>query len=179
MVTTGSPTYTVTHTVDITTVPSIVTGRKGAGKKSPQVVMGGHGSTDKIVFSNALADALGDASGECFPRTGDNPTTPRNFSGALMPDKRNPSKVIGQYFFNAFGTDGTTPFKYELLLTGTRSGDPFPPDPTKTSTVTWDGTGAAEMITEGKGKGSKGKNAGTACVGTVTVNGSVTIVGVS
>ncbi|MCH7565626.1 MAG: hypothetical protein IH968_17575 [Gemmatimonadetes bacterium] len=177
--TTGSSTYTVTHSGDVTTDPSPITGRKGVGKKSRQVDVGGHGSTDAIVFSDPFADGLGDSLGRCFPRTAaNNPTNPLKFSGALRPDKQNPSKIIGQYFFNAFGTDGTTEFKYELLLTGTLTGDPFPPDPTKLSTVTWDGAGAAEMKTEGKGKGSKGKNKGTACVGTVEVIGSVTILGV-
>ena len=96
----GSPTYDVTHTGEVTTAPPSITGRRPAGKNSQQVVLGG-AVAGAIVFSDAFADGLGDPSGNCFPRNGDDPTTATPLSGALMPDKRNPSKVIGNYFFTA------------------------------------------------------------------------------
>ncbi len=174
----ASATYTYTHLVDVTTAPSTAIGLKGAGKKSNQVVMSGSGGDDaKIIFSKDFADQF-DPTRMCFPRDGDFNTLPVDFSGALLPGKKNnPSRVTGQYFFRNFGTDGTTPFKYELELTGTFSSGTFAPDLNEMVVVTWDATNAAEMNTEGKGKGKKGGNTGSACVGTKTISGTVTIVG--
>ena len=73
-----------------------------------------------------------------------------------------------------------TEFKYVLNLTGTvltGSGlSPFPPNPGQTTMVLWT---AAEMNTQGGGKGKKGKNKGSACVGSVSVTGFVVIEGKS
>ncbi len=173
----ASATYTYTHLVDVTTAPSTAIGLKGAGKKSNQVVMSGSGGDDaKIIFSKDFADQF-DPTRMCFPRDGDFNTLPVDFSGALLPGKKNnPSRVTGQYFFRGKGTGGED-FKYQLELRGTVMSGTFAPDPTETVVVTWDGMNAAEMNTEGKGKGKKGGNAGSACVGTKTISGTVTIVG--
>ena len=70
-----------------------------------------------------------------------------------------------------------------MFLTGSFAGGSFPPVPgvTKATTVTWL---TAELATEGSGKGSKGGNLGSACVGFLDfdkaegVDGTVNIVGV-
>ncbi|MBI3982118.1 MAG: hypothetical protein HY337_04355 [Gemmatimonadetes bacterium] len=176
----GADIYSYTHQGDVLTDPGTATGKRNVGAKSDEIWMSGVGDATKLIFEDAFADPL-DPEGKCFPRTFDGARTlPVDFSGALRPDKRDPSTVGAQYWFRALGTDGLTPFKYLLSVEGTvRSGEvlsPFPPAPGQTSVVDWT---AAAMSTEGKGKGTQGGNAGAACTGPAAISGSVTVVGVS
>ena len=76
---------------------------------------------------------------------------------------------------------GTTEFKY-FFQGGVGEGE-SPPSNGVTTTVKWGNPGTrdpatGEMNTEGFGKGKKGGNAGSACVGDVEFFASVDITGV-
>jgi hypothetical protein len=177
----GSLSYMITNFGAITTDPSPIKGRRGVGKNSQKIDMGAPVTLDKMVFTEAFADAF-DSERQCFPREADFTTVPLGgfindaFTASLRPDKKDPETINGAYWFKAFGKDRVTTFDYVLVLTGSFKGGSFPPVPDQTTTVTWL---TAELATEGSGKGSKGGNLGSACVGSVdAVTGGVHIVGV-
>ncbi len=135
---TEAATYTVTYTGDITTIPSPVTGIPHPGKPGTALQTGGAaGSTDRIVLSDAFVSGVphNDAK-SCFKITEEGKRV-FGFVGAIIRLRKNKG-IEGQYFFSAFGIDGTTPVGYQILLTGTATGDPAP-DPDATTTVTWEG----------------------------------------
>ena len=168
----GSLSYEVTNFGAITTSPTlIIDGRRGVGKNSKSIRMGAPLTAEKMVLTDAFADALGDTDdlGKCFPRTSANPATAPlggfgsindAFTATLQPDKKNPTKIHAQYFFKALGTDGVTKVDYNLVLTGMADAS-FPPAPGMTTTVTWD---TAEMTASGSGK--------LGCLGPVEVTGA-------
>ena len=146
--------------------------------------MGRQHGQESFILSKAFAD-LADPTGQCFPRgAGDyvNPFTldeggdSRGFAGGFSSEKKNPSVVVGGYYFEALGKDGSSSFNYFLRIEGSVTSGSFPPDPGMSATIGWNGT--ATLTTEGKGKGSKGDNEGSTCAGEFAISGGATITGV-
>lgn len=156
----GSSQYAYTHAGDVTTDPETRNGGPNVGKGSHEVVMGLNRKGDSLDIPG-VAEQFS-AGSACFP-------VPAQFAGVLSPDKKNPSRVTGTYYFDGFASNGSTSIKYVLKLSGTVTSGTFPPSPGQTSVVTWDGTGAASMGTEGRAQ--------SACTGTRNAIGSVSVTG--
>ena len=164
----GAATYTVTHSGDVTTIPSSVT---GTGRKSTEVDIGDVFNKVTIVLDPDFLDLLPGIPDACFP------------GGQVMAEvglrARRGGVVTGYYFFLAFGNDGETPVGYSLELEGTvTSGAAFAPGSGQSTTVTWDGgllhtegavPASGACVGGGGGKHSAQKN--------VNISGSVTVVG--
>ena len=176
--------YSVAHSGDVDTDPNPARGLDDGDGPSRGFSMGrSHPlGREALVLRKAFADLL-DPTRQCFPRgeledfvdpfiEGEN----NGFAGGITQERKNTTRVLGDYYFNAFGTDGVTSFNYRLTIGGSVTSGIFPPDPGALATIVWDAT--ATMSTEGKGKGSKGSNEGAACVGEVAISGSVTVTGV-
>ncbi|MCK5447992.1 MAG: hypothetical protein KAJ43_07590, partial [Gemmatimonadetes bacterium] len=67
-------------------------------------------------------------------------------------------------YFNRVPTGGSTAISYELTLNGTPEGA-FPPASGETTTVSFTVGSAVIASGQGGGKGKKGSNGGSACVG--------------
>ena len=160
----GKPTvtnYTYGITGDIVVGDSDAVQNVGSG-----IVLSGSGSFDQLTFSGIFLGNFADGE-DCF---GAGPIT---FAGALRPDKKDSSIVNVEIYFDAKGTDGATDFHYALTGSGT-TGGAFPPEVGST-TIDWI-PGTFSMNTEGSGKGKRGGNEGSACVGDgLEVGGAVTV----
>ena len=165
----GSDNYTYTGSGDLTFFPDPADARRGNGKRSSRVLLCGFvGCTDMIKFSSDFLDEFTNGA-NCFGGAG----TKIPFAGSIDPaNKKNPGGVHGTLFFKGNGTAGTKEFKYAFFVTGTVISGTFPPTFGNFATVRWDN---GELNTEGKGKGSKGRNAGSACTCDVTFTAGSTI----
>lgn len=94
-------------------------------------------------------------------------------NGALainLEKKKDPTKAVASYFFEAFGKDGTTEIVYQLRMSGTIAGDWLPKAVIgDTSTVTLDSWEMKFDTKGGKKRACTGGSEGQAFNSTITV----------
>lgn len=164
----SSPVYTYVQSGDLGETPSPA---DAIGLRNGDVEMGlccgANQSIEQLVVSGAFLQAnFGGDAAACFG-AGDLVV---DFAGWIRDGQRG---ISGEYYFDAYGTDGTSVFSYALNLTAASVAGEFPPTQGGSATIVWDSVG--ELNTEGSGKGKKGGNAGSACVGEVTIGASITV----
>ena len=140
-------------------------GRSGVGKNSSQIEIGGAGRENTFRMSAAFLTNLFPEWETCFGVDGDG-TDMGGFSGDMKPDKRG-GGVTTTFYFNRVPTGSSTAISYVLTLNGTPGeGEAFPPASGETTTVRFTPAGSAVIASgQGGGKGKKGSNGGSACVG--------------
>lgn len=168
------PTYTYVHHGDLGQAPSPGDAVGGnSGGIGMGMCCGVNNGIEQLVLKNVfLAANFADAAA-CFS-AGDFTV---NFDGYVRDGR---GGVTGEYYFEAFGTDRSTVFKYRLDVTAAEVTGDFPPAAGGgVATIEWASVG--QMNTEGSGKGKKGGNAGSACVGEVSFTQStgITVTGVN
>ena len=170
------PSYTVTHNVDVDflTADPIGDGRPGAGKQGTSVRIGHAQDRKRAVLMDAFVAQLPGLPDKCFPRDLDDDGNRTVGLTALFRARQ--SEVTGYYYFQAYGTDGSTPVLYSLDLSGDAGGDPVGPDQGATTTVTWDSDGIFYRQ-GGDGDVPACVGAGTQGRVNVTISGSVGIMG--
>ena len=132
----GDPSYTVTHAVSfLTVIDGPITDGRSGGKKGTAVSIGHALDRKPIVLSGDFLGLLPGPTQLCF-RTD---MVPIGLSAQFRARK---GYVEGQYYFQAYGTDGLTPVLYSFDLTGNADGGDVAPGPEDgITTIDWDPDG--------------------------------------